>query len=82
MSELLFFGNSPKRTSKLNINSIKTNVNSIGLVFHEKVRRHFWTISIVTRVLPSRNSEIRGAIVRTAKTNTIIKRPVNKLFAV
>ena len=26
--------------------------------------------------------EIRGAIVRIAKTNAILKRPVNKLFAV
>ena len=34
------------------------------------------------RVLPSRDSEIRGSIVRIAKTNTIFKRPVNKLFAV
>ena len=33
-------------------------------------------------VLPSRDSEIRGAIVRIAKTNTTLKLPVNKLFAV
>ena len=33
------------------------------------------------RVLPSRDSEIRGAIVRIAKTNTIFKPPVNKPFA-
>ena len=52
------------------------------LVFYEKVPRHFWRIAIVTRVLPSRNSEIRGAIVRIVKTNTILKRPVKKLFAV
>ena len=32
------------------------------------------------QVLPSR--EIRGPIVRITKTNTIVKRPVNKLFAV
>ena len=70
-----------QRTSKLNINSLKINVNDIVLVFYEKVPRHFWRIAIVTRVLPSRNSEIRGAIVRIAKTNTILKRPVNKLFA-
>ena len=44
--------------------------------------RHSWRIFIVTGVLPSRDSEIRGAIVRIAKTNTILKRPVNKLFAV
>ena len=52
------------------------------LVIYEKVPRHFWRIAIVTRVLPSRNSEIRGAIVTIAKTNTILERPVNNLFAV
>ena len=46
------------------------------------MKRHFWRIVIVTWVLPSRDSEIRGPIVRIAKTNTILKRPVNKLFAV
>ena len=34
------------------------------------------------RVLPTTDCEIRGAIVRIAQTNTILKRPVNKLFAV
>ena len=37
---------------------------------------------MVTCVLPSRDSEIRGAIVRIPKTNTILKRLVKKLFAV
>ena len=67
-----------QRTSKLNINSLKINVNDIVLVFYEKVPKHFWRIAIVMRVLPSRDSEIRGII----RTNTILKRPVNKLFAV
>ena len=71
-----------QRTSKSNIDSLKININNIVLVFYEKVPRHFWRISIVTRALPSRDSEITGAIVRIAKTNTILKRPVNKLFAV
>ena len=70
-----------QRTSKLNIDTLKSIVNDIVLVFYEKVSRHFW-ITIVTWVLPSRGSEIRGAIVRIAKTITIFKRPVNKLFAV
>ena len=61
-----------QQTSKLNINSLKINVNDILLVFYEKVPRHFWRIAIVTRVLPSRDSEIRGAILRIAKTNTIL----------
>ena len=71
-----------QQTSELNIDSLKINVNDILLVFYEKVLRHFWRIAVVTRVLPSRDSEIRGPIVRIAKTNTIFKRPVNKFFAV
>ena len=39
-------------------------------------------IAIETGVLPSRDSEIRGVIVRIAKTNTILKRPVNKLLSI
>ena len=51
------------------------------LVFYENVPRHFWRIAVVTRVLPSRDSEIRGAIVRIVKI-VILKPPVKKLFAV
>ena len=71
-----------QRTSKLNINSLKVNVNDIVLVFYEKVPRQFWRIATVTRVLPRRDSEIRGPIGRIKMTNIILKRPVNKLFAV
>ena len=71
-----------QRTLKLNINSLQINVNDTVLVIYEKVPRHYWRISIVTQVLPSRNSEIRLAMVRIAKTNAILKRPINNLFAV
>ena len=71
-----------KRTSKLNIDSLKINITDIVLVFYEKVPRHFWKMSIVTRVLRSKDSEIRGVIVRIGKTNTIPKRRISKLFAV
>ena len=43
--------------------------------------RHVWRITIVTRVLPSRDYQIRGAIA-IAQTNKILKCPVNKLFTV
>ena len=33
-------------------------------------------------MLPSKDSEIKGAIARIKKTNAILKRPVNKLFAI
>ena len=48
------------------------------LAYDENV--HFWRIAIVTGVLSSRHSEIRGEIVRIAKTNTMLERRVNKLF--
>ena len=69
-----------QRTSKLNKSSLNININDIVLVFYEKVPKHFWRTAIVTRVLPSRDFEIRGAIVRITKTNTI--NTINKLFAV
>ena len=34
----------------------------------------------LTGVLPRRDSKIRGAIMRMAKTNVILKGPVNKFF--
>ena len=71
-----------QRTSKLKTNSLKINVNDIVVVFYGKVTKNFWRIVIVTRVLPSRDSEIIGALVKITKTNTILKRPLNKLFAV
>ena len=71
-----------QQTSKLNKNSLKINNNDIALVFYEKVPRHFWRTVIVTPALPSRDSEIRGAIVRIVKTNKILRHPMNKLFAV
>ena len=42
--------------------------------------RHLWKIFIVARV--SRDSEIKGVIARIEKSSTILKCPVNKLFAV
>ena len=71
-----------QRTSKLNINFHKINNNDIMLVYDEMVSRHFCRITIVSRVLSSRDSKIRRAIVRMTKTNTIRKRPVNKLFTI
>ena len=67
-------------TTKLR--SRKIIVDDIVLVFYEKMSKHFWKIVIITQVLPSRDSEIKGAIVRIAKTNTSLKRLVSKLFAV
>ena len=52
------------------------------LVYEDVVSRYFWRIAIITAVLPNRNSKIKRAIVRIAKTNTILKRLINKFFTV
>ena len=36
----------------------------------------------LTGILLSKDAKIRGAITRIAKTNAILKRPVNKLFPI
>ena len=41
--------------------------NYVAIVYDEKVPRHFCRIIIVTEVLPSRDFEIKGAIVRIAR---------------
>ena len=56
--------------------------NYLLLVYGEKVPSFFWKIAIVTGVLPRRDSEIKGAIVRIKKANAILKGPVNKLFPI
>ena len=50
------------------------------IVYDEKVPIDLWRNAIVPGVLLSRDSEIRGAIVRIAKTNTNLERLVIKLF--
>ena len=42
----------------------------------------FEEFAILTGVLPSKDFETRGAILRIAKPNRILKRPVNKLFSI
>ena len=44
--------------------------------------QNFWRIGIVRVVLSSRDSAIKGAIVRIKKTNAILERHVNKLFPI
>ena len=52
------------------------------LVYGEKGHKHLWKIAIVAGVLPSKDFEIKGAIVKSTKTNTFLKRPINKLFTI
>ena len=39
-----------------------------------------WRVEIVEELLQGKDSQIRGAKVRVPNTNSILKRPVNKLY--
>ena len=39
-----------------------------------------WRVGIVEELLQGKDSQIRGAKVRVPNTNSILKRPVNKLY--
>ena len=56
--------------------------NYVVLVYDERVPRNVWRIAMVTGVLSSTDSEIKGAIVRNKKTNATLKRHANKLFPI
>ena len=51
------------------------------IVYDKKEPRLFWRIAIVTGLLHSIDSGTKRAILRITKTNTILKRPINKLFS-
>ena len=50
--------------------------------FGHPYRSNGTKIHLDAALLASRNSEIKGAIVKIKKTNAILKRPVNKLFPI
>ena len=63
--------------------NLSWDTTNIKIKYKELKRRPdtFWELPL-TGLLPSRDSEIRWAIVRIARTNAILKRPVNKFFPI
>ena len=56
------------------------NVNDIVIVYDEKMPRQSWRLGKIMAVITSNDGKIRGAEVKMGKTNTLIRRPVNKLY--
>ena len=56
------------------------NVNDIVIVYDEKMPRQSWRLGKIMAVITSNDGKIRGAGVKMGKTNTLIRRPVNKLY--
>ena len=60
----------------------KPQKNMLCYFMMKRCPQNFWRIGIVRVVLSSRDSAIKGAIVRIKKTNAILERHVNKLFPI
>ena len=55
-------------------------VNDIVIIHVDKLPKSQWKLGLVSELIPGRDTKVRGAKVSLSKTNTIITRPVNKLY--
>ena len=58
------------------------NVTDTVLISEEKLPRLAWRIGIIQELVIGKDNCIRGATVRVPRTNSVISRPVNKLFPI
>ena len=56
-------------------------VSDVVLIHDENLPRSMWRMGVVTEVIHGADNQIRGAVARSNK-NTLLKRPVNKLFPI
>ena len=66
-----------KRKSKSNT----VNVGDIVIIHNDNLPRSLWRIGRIENLLISKDSEIRGAEVRTP-SQKVLKRPINKLYPI
>ena len=52
------------------------------IVEANKLPRSLWKVGIVEELFQGKDEKIRGAAVGIPKTNSVIKRPINKLYLV
>ena len=57
-------------------------MKDVVIVEEETQSRSMWRVGIVEKLLQGKDGQIRGVKVRVPKTNSILKRPVNKLYLV
>ena len=61
-------------------NSPQIQLKDVVIVEEERQSRSMWRFGIVEELLQGKDGRIRGAKVRVPMTNSILKRPVNKLY--
>ena len=57
-------------------------LKDVVIVEEDRQSRPMWRVGIVEELLQEKEGQIRGAKVRVPKTNSNLKRPVNKLYLV
>ena len=63
-------------------NSSQIQLKVVVIVEEERQSRPMWRVGIAEELLQGKDGQIRGAKVRIPKTNSILKRPMNKLYLV
>ena len=58
------------------------NINDIVIVHEEKIPRSRWRLGRITELIYGRDNRVRSANVKLSKTDTIITRPINRLFPI
>ena len=61
-------------------NRPQIQLKDVVILEEEWQSRSMWRVGIVEELLQGKDSQIRGAKVRVPNTNSILKRPVNKLY--
>ena len=64
------------------LNRPQIPLKDVVIVEEDRQSRPVWRVGIVEELLQEKEGQIRGAKVRVPKTNSILKRPVNKLYLV
>ena len=56
------------------------SLNNVVLIEEERKPRSAWKMGLIVELIKGKDDNIRGAIVRVPKSNSLIARPICKLY--
>ena len=68
------------KITSTNKNHPKISLNDVVLIEEERKPRSTWKMGIVVELIKGKDDNVRGAIVRVPKSNSLITRPICELY--
>ena len=68
------------KITSANKNHPTISLNDVVLIEEERKPRSTWKMGIVVELIKGKDDNVRGAIVRVPKSNSLITRPICKLY--